>query len=97
MDKLEVERKLVIIQEYLIKNFPQSTVRCDGMTNGEPVLALMSDGTRKCTIQVSSALLSDRHPTAMELGWALEDNHVAEKVLNGPQFYLDHEAVPECL
>ena len=96
MENLDAERKLVVIVGYLEKNFPRSTVHCDEMTNGEAVIVFMSDGT-KCTIRVGSALLSDRHPTAMELGWALQDNHLAEKVLKSPQFYLDHEAVPECL
>ena len=97
INNLDAERKLVVIQEYLVKNFPQSTVHCDEMTKGESVLVLMSDGTIKSTIRVSSTLLSDRHPTAMELGWALEDNHLAEKIAKTSQFCLDHEAVPERL
>lgn len=97
INNLDPERKLAVIQEYLGKNFPQSTVHCDEMTKGESVLVLMSDGTIKSTIRVSSTLLSDRHPTAMELGWALEDNHLAEKIAKASQFCLDHEAVPERL
>jgi hypothetical protein len=48
-------------------------------------------------MRISSALLSDRHPTPMELGWALQDNQIAEKAMEGPAFYLNHEAVPERL
>lgn len=97
MNNLDCDRKLVVIQEYLVKNFPQYTVHCNEMTNGEPVLVLMADSTTRCTIRVSSALLSERHPTPMELGWALQDNHLAEEVSKSSQFYLDHEAVPERL
>jgi hypothetical protein len=33
----------------------------------------------------------------MNLGGALEDNHIAEKAMKGSAFYLNHEAVPERL
>lgn len=97
MENVDVQRKFVVIQEYLVKSFPQCTVHCDDMTSEEPVFVLMSDGTGKYTIRVSSALLTEKHPTAMELGWALQDNHLARKVSKTSQFYLNHEAIPECL
>ena len=97
MDNVDVERKLVVIQKYLAKSFPQYAVRCDDRATGEPVFVLISSGAVQCRIRVNSALLADRHPTAMELGWALQDNHLAGKVLKTAEFYLDHEAVPERL
>ena len=45
MENVDVQRKFVVIQEYLVKSFPQCTVHCDDMTSEEPVFVLMSDGT----------------------------------------------------
>jgi hypothetical protein len=44
MYNVDVERKLVVIQEYLVKNFPQYAVRCDDRASGEPVFVLISSG-----------------------------------------------------
>jgi hypothetical protein len=97
MDNLEVERKLTVIREYLVTTLAQSSVSEGATLDGEPTFSVTCAGTRTCTIRVSSTLLSDRHPTPMELGWALQDNHIAEKAMKGSAFYLNHEAVPECL
>jgi hypothetical protein len=97
MENLDGARKLTVIRDYLLATIPQSSV-CTGATvDGDPTLTVTCGGTGRCTIRVSSALLSDKHPTPMELGWALQDNHIAEKAMKGSAFYLNHEAVPECL
>jgi hypothetical protein len=97
MDNLEAERKLTVIREYLAKTLAQSSVTEGAPLDGEPTFIVTRAGTRSCTIRVSSALLSNRHPTPMELGWALEENHIAEKARKSSTFYLNHEAVPERL
>jgi hypothetical protein len=97
MDNVDVERKLTVIREYLLTTIDHSSVRAGATVNGEPTLIVTAGEGRGCTMRISSALLSDRHPTPMELGWALQDNQIAEKAMEGPAFYLNHEAVPERL
>ena len=97
MDQMEVERKLTVIGEYLLTTIAHISVGAGATVNGDPTIIVTVRGTQRCTIHVSSGLLSDRHPTPMELGWALQDNQVAEKVLKVSAFYLNHETVPERL
>jgi hypothetical protein len=62
MDNLEAERKLTVNREYLAKTLAQSSVTEGAPLDGEPTFIVTRAGTRSCTIRVSSALLSNRHP-----------------------------------
>lgn len=84
------ERKLVVIRTYLLDTISESTVEEGPLAEGERTLILRYGGTGSCTIQISTALLSDKRPTPMELQAALKQKNMAGKILARSDFYLTH-------
>ena len=95
MDKAEIEAKLVVIRQYLSENISESNVH-DGLTqNGERTLIVIFGSSGHCTLQISQALLTDLHPTPLELSLKLKNCNIVGKVLMKGFFYLNHDAISD--
>jgi hypothetical protein len=95
MQHANIERKMVVIREYLQESISDCKVLDGPKTQGEKTLIAIFGKTAKCTLQISSALLSDTNPTPMELGWALKEKNIAGKVTTKPSVYLSHDKLSE--
>lgn len=84
------DEKLIVIRGYLQKNISCSTIQEVSQPDGELTLTVTSGGGNRCTVQISSALLSDQHFTSIELRWALKENDIARKMLDSDCIHLDH-------
>ncbi|MCC2641956.1 MAG: hypothetical protein K0S45_2369 [Nitrospira sp.] len=95
MQDANIERKMVVIREYLQKSISDCKVLDGPHAQGEKTLIAIFGKTAKCTLQISSALLSDMNPTPMELGWALKEKNIAGKVTTKPRVCLTHNTLSE--
>lgn len=85
------EAKLVVIRGYLQKNIAHGTIQEVSQPGGELKLTVTCGGVSRCTVRVSSALLSDQHLTSIELRWALKERDIARKLFPGDCIDLNHE------
>jgi hypothetical protein len=93
MEERSLDTKLIVIRGYLHKHLSHCTVQESPNSDGVLNLMVAYGGTANCSVQVCSALLSDRDLTSVELRWALKDENIAGKVLSNERIYLNHETL----
>ena len=85
------ESKLIVIRGYLQKNVSHGSIHEASESDGGINLTVTCGGISYCTVQVSSALLSDENLTSTELRWALKERDIVRKILSNDCIYLNHE------
>ncbi|MEO8325965.1 MAG: hypothetical protein ABI618_08955 [Nitrospirota bacterium] len=87
------DAKLIVIRGYLQKNFAHGIIQEVSQPGGELKFTVTCGGVSRCTVRVSSALLSDQHLTSIELRWALKERDIARKLLSDDCIDLNHETL----
>ena len=93
MEASAFDPKLEVIGGYLKKQLTGCVMHKEPPLNGQVLLLVAHGMTSLCAVQVSEALLSDPHLTAMELRWALKECHIAAQVRGNEVVSLTHETL----
>lgn len=91
------EEKMGMIRKYLLETLPSHRVQDGARTHVDRVLLVFLEMDIICTVQITTALLDECHPSTLELERALKKDNVAAKVLLSPVVYLNHHTlgIPE--